>query len=140
MHFCKNCDNMYYIKLSDEESSNTLIHYCRNCGDENFDLVNNNLSVSKLHIKQEEQGYHNYINEYTKLDPTLPRIKNMNCPNIDCVTNKQQVAEQTDTQKKTESNVEPNVENDILFVRINDEKLAYIYMCCHCDTTWKSNS
>ena len=136
MQFCKNCDNMYYIKLSDEENSNKLIHYCRNCGDENFDLVNNNLSVSKIQIKKEDQGYHNYINEYTKLDPTIPRIENMNCPNIECVTNIKQAIEQDDPQNKAKV----NVENDILYVRVDDEKLAYIYMCCHCDTTWKSNN
>ena len=33
MHFCNNCENMLYIRLSDEESeSNKLIYYCRNCG------------------------------------------------------------------------------------------------------------
>ncbi len=30
MNFCSNCDNMYYIKLSDDESE--LVYYCRNCG------------------------------------------------------------------------------------------------------------
>tara|TARA_Y100000817_G_C16539470_1_gene403779 strand:+ start:77 stop:460 length:384 start_codon:yes stop_codon:yes gene_type:complete len=127
---------MYYIKLSDEENANKLIHYCRNCGDENYDLVNDNLSISKIQIKKEDQGYHNYINEYTKLDPTIPRIENMNCPNVECVTNIKQAIEQDDQQNKTKV----NVENDILYVRVNDEKLAYIYMCCHCDTTWKSNN
>ena len=31
------------------------------------------------------------------------------------------------------------VERDILYVRYNDDELKYIYMCTHCDTTWKSN-
>ena len=30
MHFCKKCDNMYYIKLDNTEKE--LIHYCRHCG------------------------------------------------------------------------------------------------------------
>ena len=31
MKFCTNCQNMYYISLT-EENSNTLVYYCRNCG------------------------------------------------------------------------------------------------------------
>ena len=31
----------------------------------------------------------NYINEYTKLDPTLPRITTIKCPNIECISNKE---------------------------------------------------
>ena len=30
MDFCSECDNMYYIKLNDEE--NELVYYCRKCG------------------------------------------------------------------------------------------------------------
>ena len=62
-----------------------------------------------------------FINEYTKLDPTIPRIKTIKCPNSDCECNK-----------------EKGIETDILYVRNNDEKLSYVYMCCHCDTTWNS--
>ena len=28
MHFCKVCENMYYIRLKDDDS-NSLIYYCR---------------------------------------------------------------------------------------------------------------
>ena len=37
MHFCKKCDNMYYIKVSDDGSE--LIHYCRKCGDEDKTII-----------------------------------------------------------------------------------------------------
>ena len=33
MHFCDKCDNMFYIKLS-EDSPDSIIYYCKNCGNE----------------------------------------------------------------------------------------------------------
>ena len=31
MKFCKNCNNMYYIKL-EGENCDKILYYCRNCG------------------------------------------------------------------------------------------------------------
>ena len=31
-----------------------------------------------------EQNFHHIINKYTKLDPTLPRVYNIPCPNKEC--------------------------------------------------------
>ena len=123
MHFCKKCENMYYIKLNSNE--NELIHYCRHCGFEDTELSTKKLSVSKIQVKGDSQSFSNYINEFTKLDPTIPRINTIPCPNPNCTSNI------TDESKR-----EPR---DILYVRYDDEKLQYIYMCTHCDTTWKSN-
>lgn len=123
MHFCKKCENMYYIKLNSDEKE--LIHYCRHCGFEDTELSTKKLSVSKIQVKGDSQSFSNYINEFTKLDPTIPRINTIPCPNPNCTSNI------TDESKR-----EPR---DILYVRYDDEKLQYIYMCTHCDTTWKSN-
>ena len=123
MHFCKKCENMYYIKLNSDEKE--LIHYCRHCGFEDTELSTKKLSVSKIQVKGDSQSFSNYINEFTKLDPTIPRINTMPCPNPNCTSN-----------IVDESKREPR---DILYVRYDDEKLQYIYMCTHCDTTWKSN-
>ena len=49
MHFCKKCENMYYIKLNSTE--NELIHYCRHCGFEDTELSTKKLSVSKIQVK-----------------------------------------------------------------------------------------
>ena len=51
MHFCNNCDNMYYIKISDE-NDNTLKYYCRNCGFEDNTLSIDNTCVSKTQLKR----------------------------------------------------------------------------------------
>ena len=42
MHFCSNCDNMYYIKIS-EENENDLLYYCRNCGNKDDTLTKDNI-------------------------------------------------------------------------------------------------
>ena len=53
MNFCKECENMLYIKLN-KDGEDKLIYYCRNCGHEDESLVTNlnNLYVSKTNIKK----------------------------------------------------------------------------------------
>lgn len=115
MHFCKNCENMYYIKLGGEEA-NELIYYCRNCGDENTNIGTKDIFVSRTNLKPVDNNYVNIINEYTKYDPTLPRVTNVTCPNSDCA----------------KSNKE------IIMIRYDDKNLKYVYLCADCDTTWKN--
>ena len=86
MNFCDNCDNMYYIKLNADDS-NKLVYYCRNCGNEDTNLGVDSICVSKTYIQKTEQTFNHIINKYTKLDPTLPRINNILCPNSECLTN-----------------------------------------------------
>lgn len=112
---------MYYIKI-DNSDSNKLVHYCRNCGDVNKEIVDN-FCVSSINIKKQSKNYNNYINKYTVLDPTLPRIDNVPCPNKTCSTN-------------SDKNPTPN---EVIYIRYDDDNLKYIYMCCHCNTTWKTN-
>ena len=73
MHFCSTCQNMYYIRI-DSENTNNLIYYCRNCGNEDNLITNDSVSILKTHIKKNEQEFAHFINKYTKLDQTLPRI------------------------------------------------------------------
>jgi DNA-directed RNA polymerase subunit M/transcription elongation factor TFIIS len=37
MKFCSECNNMYYIKIDDNDESQ-LIYYCRNCGHKDNDI------------------------------------------------------------------------------------------------------
>lgn len=124
MHFCSKCDNMYYIKLFDNDKTE-LSYYCKKCGNEENDKTN--VIVSKTNIKSggmKTQGYSHLINKYTKLDPTLPRKNNVKCPNTKCVSN-------ADGENKQE--------NEVLFIRYDDTNMKYIYMCCNCDTVWNNN-
>ena len=140
MNFCNQCHNMYYIRLSavvqhaehegdesgekdktDElvENEDKLVYYCRNCGNEDSTINVNNVCVSKTQFKKEEQNFNNIINEYTKLDPTLPRINNIPCPNTECSSN----SGDTDT--------------DIVYLRYDETNMKYVYLCANCDTVWR---
>jgi DNA-directed RNA polymerase subunit M/transcription elongation factor TFIIS len=120
MHFCSKCSNMYYIRI-DPEDTNKLVYYCRNCGNEDDSLAGENLCVLKTQIKQGEQSFAHIVNKYTKLDPTLPRVSNVLCPNKECLTN---------TKEKPK---------EILNLRYDDTNMKYIYLCSTCDTVWKTN-
>ena len=86
MHFCEKCNNMYYLKI-DNDDSNQLIYYCRNCGNEDKILNKENICVLETTVRETEQRYTQTINEYTKYDPTLPRISTIRCPNNECPSN-----------------------------------------------------
>ena len=87
MHFCSVCHNMYYLKIRDEDGGNTLNYYCRNCGHEDTTLTAETICVSETQLRRSEQKYTHMINEYTKFDPTLPRINTIKCPNQECSSN-----------------------------------------------------
>lgn len=127
MKFCKKCGNMYYTKLLSEEDDK-LIYYCRKCGDkdDNFGEDSKSLCVSKTHISG-GKAFSNIINEYTKLDPTLPRIKNIKCPNASCESNKE----------SKEGDESKNSKHEIIYLRYDDVGMKYIYLCTSCDHSWK---
>ncbi len=118
MHFCNVCSNMYYIRIN-KDNPNKLVYYCRKCGNENELLSDENICVSRTQVKKNEQSFHYIINKYTKLDPTLPRINNIPCPNADCTTN---------TSGK---------ECEIIYIRYDDVNMKYVYLCTDCDYVWQ---
>jgi DNA-directed RNA polymerase subunit M/transcription elongation factor TFIIS len=118
MRFCNVCENMYYIRIN-EDNPNKLVYYCRKCGNEDNSLTIENICVSKTQIKKVEQSFNNIINKYTKYDPTLPRLNNILCPNSECITNKD------------------GKEREIIYIRYDDVNMKYVYLCCDCDTVWQ---
>jgi DNA-directed RNA polymerase subunit M/transcription elongation factor TFIIS len=121
MKFCDICDNMYYVSIN-EKNQNELSYYCRNCGNVDDNVTGENTCVLNTQIKKGEQKYNHIINEYTKYDPTLPRLYNMECPNATC---------------KTHS--DKTVKSDILYIRYDEENMKYLYMCSICDIVWKTD-
>lgn len=119
MHFCSKCQNMYYISIN-PKNANQLVYYCRNCGNTDEDLTVDSVSVSKVQLKKSEQEFSHIINKYTKLDPTLPRVNKILCPNVDCKTN-------TDDEPR-----------EIIYIRYDDVNMKYVYLCSTCDTVWKT--
>ena len=120
MHFCTNCDNMYYIRIN-ADNANQLIYYCRKCGHEDNLIASKDVCVSKTQIKKTEQTFSHIINKYTKLDPTLPRINTILCPNANCPTNKD------------------GVPREIIYIRYDDANMKFVYLCSECDSVWQTN-
>jgi DNA-directed RNA polymerase subunit M/transcription elongation factor TFIIS len=121
MHFCTNCSNMYYIRLS-EEDPNSIVYYCRNCGHENKNISLDSVTISKTSFKHNKQKYNSIINKYTKMDPTLPRINTIKCPNQSCKSNEK----------------ENNKDREIIYLRYDDVNMNFVYMCTTCDTVWNT--
>ena len=124
MKFCTNCDNMYYIKIN-ENNTNQLEYYCRYCKHVDTLVNNEGICIINNKTKQSENTTSSVVNEYTKLDPTLPRLYNLKCPNVDCNSNQSEFG---------------NKNPEIIYIRIDDSNLKYLYLCSHCDFTWKTNA
>jgi len=123
MKFCTVCENMYYIRIN-EDDFNKLVYYCRHCGnEEESNNLHEDIIVSQIILDKKNTSYRNTINKYTKLDPTLPRINNILCPNKDCCTN-----------------VKDNEEKEVIYFRYNETDMKYLYLCCKCDTVWEINN
>ena len=56
------------------------------------------------------------------MDPTLPRVNNILCPNDDCLTN-------TDPDNNLK---------EIIIMRYDDKNMKYVSLCSTCDTVWKT--
>jgi hypothetical protein len=185
---------MYYLKIRDDDDDNkggnSLIYYCRNCGHENTTLTSENVCVSETQLRRSEQKFTHMVNEYTKYDPTLPRINTIKCPNQECISNSQTggapkkttaatkkpvikikskttkkstkaAAAEQEQEQATATNVEtdaieeeeqaenlaeesmistPTNNREVIYIRYDDINMKYVYLCVHCDTTWKTDN
>ena len=115
MKFCEKCDNMYYIGIN-TENPNKLTYYCRNCKYVDETITDEGITVTSTQFKKGEHEFNNLFNEYTKMDPTLPRLYNIQCPNTECKT-----------------------ENGVIYIRYDKDSLKYLYICVDCDSKWKTD-
>jgi hypothetical protein len=120
MHFCTVCNNMYYVGI-DGSNGSALTYYCRNCGDVNNTLAMDSVCVSKTTYQSREKTFGNFVNEFTKYDPTLPRINNIPCANEECSTNHEGQGEEN---------------REILLVRYDNINMKFLYLCAVCDKVW----
>jgi len=124
MHFCNKCNNMYYIKIQDNDC-NKISYYCRNCGNNEDNLIDSTKCVLKEIINKNDNNKSDmFINKYTKFDKTLPRINYIKCPNSKCSSN----------------NNDYDINNrEILYIRHDNTNMKYIYLCSHCDIVWNTD-
>ena len=130
MKFCKICDNMYYISIN-EKDSNLLSYYCRNCGHIDDTVTESGICILNTQLKKGQQKFNHIINEYTKSDPTLPRIYNVPCPNSQCPINL--------AKSDASSTASASPQSEVIYMRYDDINMKYLYICTTCDTVWKTN-
>lgn len=155
MHFCSECHNMYYLKIKDEDEqdegvdSNILIYYCRNCGHEDTTLSAESICVSDTQFRRSEKNFTHIVNEFTKYDPTLPRINTIKCPNHECISNTTSMAGGASSSsgniKKEGKTALDTLDKDsdgreVIYIRYDDVNMKYVYLCVHCNTTWKTDN
>jgi len=81
------------------------------------------------------QTFSQVVNKYTKLDPTLPRINTIRCPNDECPSNRKSAgaggggAEAEDKKEK---------KSEVIYLRYDDTNLKYVYLCAKCDKVWNT--
>ena len=99
MEFCNKCDNIYYIEIKD----GVLSYKCKKCKN-SVSLNKNKPYLMKTNIQKKKSSYEYIINENTKHDNTLPRIKHIKCPRC---TTPMIPEEKKDDEKQKESPIQP---------------------------------
>jgi DNA-directed RNA polymerase subunit M/transcription elongation factor TFIIS len=124
---------MYYISVTPE---NELQYYCRNCGNIDNTVASENICVSKVNVKHSTtpQSFSQVVNKYTKLDPTLPRIHTMRCPNDECPSNEGGGG----AGAGAGAGARNKPKSEIIYVRYDDMNLKYVYLCAKCDKVWNT--
>ena len=56
----------------------------------------------------------------------------MKCPNADCKSNEK-------SPESKDENDDASPKPEIIYLRYDDKKMKFIYLCAHCDTTWLSS-
>lgn len=123
MRFCPICSNYLFLQSNVATSSLNLL--CRHCGfneefsphspDEALILetrISTSTGVNKTPVLSQ-------LNEFTKLDPTLPHTNTIACPNHQCPS-------------------QTSASRDILYIKTDAKNLKYQYSCTLCDTQWSS--
>lgn len=124
VRFCPDCHNNfsnynYLVEKENDKPVSYLVYSCQSClyqekvksvkTLEEATLFTKN-SLNKLPDKE--------IRVEMSLDKTLPRTREVECPNNECPSNN------------------GIIEGEVVFFHYNtDMKLAYI--CCRCNSTWK---
>ena len=116
MKFCPVCK--YYLYLDTEEDK-VLRRVCRNCGYQEEDKKGG--LVLETNLKENTaEGYKILMNEFTKMDPTLPHVDTIQCPNVGCRSNT------------------GGAERDVIYLKYDPVNMKYLYICNVCDMQWRS--
>jgi len=135
MNFCPDCETYLNTKISQNENPNKIMSFeCTNCGyskiidiakEPNYKCVfQQNYKLQKITIEQKNL-------QFLSKDPTLPHVNNIPCPNTKCITNKDNSTSEILTLDPENKNI-----NNVLYIKLNESDLTFLYQCCNCNHTW----
>jgi DNA-directed RNA polymerase subunit M/transcription elongation factor TFIIS len=123
MRFCPKCRNYLYHNAPDSSKLNMV---CKNCGySEPFEPKSKEEALileTNFRSGSSASGASSGItvNEYTKLDPTLPHINTIRCPNGGCPSN----------------GAGGDAIRDVIYIKTDPANLKFQYICTQCDQQW----
>lgn len=117
MEFCKECENMLYLKLDEADA---LVLHCKYCGQEQPTPAERVYELANTRV-DDYTNYKLYVTPNIVHDPTLPRVNNIPCPNDACPTK---------SSKK--------LEGEVIYVKYDAKNMKYLYYCVHCASFWKT--
>ena len=132
MKFCKNCDNLLYLKINDtseeqqenDESSEStsvsqpenvldkkceLKYVCRMCSEE-YSSTETDSCVFNINFNLDNVKKNSFINDFIYDDIRLPRAEGIKCPNEQC----------------------PSQKPEIIYIQYDKENMKFIYVCLSC--------
>ena len=126
MKYCKVDGMMLQITPSEKTGDTTVLLKCAACGYQ--EIMNPTSDKEALVLKtvfnsgSSASGASSgvSINEYTLMDPTLPHMKELRCPNESCESRK-------DVSKQ-----------DVIYIKTDPTNMKYQYICTVCKTQWSS--
>jgi DNA-directed RNA polymerase subunit M/transcription elongation factor TFIIS len=122
MKFCPECENYLIMQVDEDESNsadNMLKYTCNNCGYiDKVKFDKDAICIYQNNYQQDKFRLDNININYLVQDPTLPRVKNLQCPNSTCPSHNNQEL------------------SNILFINIDDSTKTFLYKCNNCDKTW----
>lgn len=120
MRFCPVCRNAYSLIANE----NNLVLNCKKCGNEEPMKPSNMkealISESIFKNNRTADDTLTMINEFTREDPTIPNVKGLRCPNVQCDS-------QTDLSIR-----------QAIYVKTDVKALKYQYECTVCRTQWST--
>jgi DNA-directed RNA polymerase subunit M/transcription elongation factor TFIIS len=117
IRFCPTC--RYYLYLQVEGEEQNLFRVCRSCGYKEED-VKGGLVMETTVREHATEGYKILLNEYTRQDPRLPRLKTIPCPEPACDSN------------------HGKAPSDVIYIKHDAVNMLYMYICDVCGFTWRS--
>jgi hypothetical protein len=125
MRFCSACSYFLYLDASDEK---VVSYHCRNCGlREDLNPTNKEEALileTSFRSGSAASGAASgvTVNAYTLMDPTLPHVKTLRCPNSECPSRLNEEL------------------RDVIYIKTDPTNLKFQYVCTvsGCGQQWTS--